>query len=150
VFDFMQDLSWWHWLVLAVALAALEALMPGAIAIWFAASAAVVGVLLLAFGGLSWVWQWLLFAGLGLIATIAYRNFYRKGSGPEDAGNLNQRGVQYIGQTYTLSEAITQGRGKARIGDGTWIVSGPDAPAGAKVRVTGADGTLLQVERVEP
>jgi membrane protein implicated in regulation of membrane protease activity len=148
VFDFMQTLTWWQWLVLAVVLAAAEALFPGAVAIWFAVSAAIVGLLLLAFSGLSWVWQWLLFAIFGLAALMVYRNFYRKGSGPEEAGNLNQRGAQYIGQTYTLSEAITQGRGKASVGDGTWIVSGPDTPAGAKVRVIGADGTVLQVEPI--
>ena len=148
MFDFIQDLTWWQWLVLAVALAAAEALFPGAVAIWFAVSAAIVGLLLLAFSGLDWVWQWLLFAVLGLAALMGYRKFYRKDSGSEQDGNLNQRGAHYIGQTYTLTEAITQGRGKARVGDGSWIVSGPDAPAGAKVRVIGADGTVLQVEPV--
>ncbi len=148
MFDFMQHLTWWQWLVLAALLAATEAFIPGAIAIWFGVSAGIVGLLLLVFSDLPWVWQWLLFAGLGLGATVAYRNFYRKDDGPEEAGNLNQRGVQYIGQTFTVSEAISQGRGKAQVGDGSWIVSGPDAPAGTKVRVVGADGTVLQVERL--
>lgn len=146
MFDFIQDMVWWHWLVLAVVLAAVEAFIPGAIAIWFALSAAIVGVLLLMWPDLSGIAQWLLFALLGLGATIGYRKFYRKGSGPEDAGNLNQRGQQYIGQVYTLSDAIVQGRGKAHVGDGSWIVAGPDAPAGARVRVLGVEGTVLQVE----
>ncbi len=38
--QFLQNLEWWHWMVLAVLLAAAETLIPGAVAIWFAASAA--------------------------------------------------------------------------------------------------------------
>ncbi len=33
-----------------------------------------------------------------------------------------------------------------RVGDSVWLVSGPDLPAGAPVRVTGQDGVLLLVE----
>lgn len=146
MFDFIQEMTWWHWLVLAVVLAAVEAFVPGAIAIWFALSAGIVGVLLWLWSDLPWIAQWLLFALIGLGSTIAYRKFYRKDSGPEDAGNLNQRGHQYIGQVYVLAEAIVQGRGKAQVGDGSWIVAGPDAPAGARVRVLGVEGTVLQVE----
>ena len=39
--------EWWHWMVLAVVLAAAETFMPGAVAIWFAAAAAVIGLLLI-------------------------------------------------------------------------------------------------------
>ena len=49
-------------------------------------------------------------------------------------------------RTVTLEEAIAHGRGKARIGDTVWVVEGPDAPAGAQVRVSAARGTVLVVE----
>jgi membrane protein implicated in regulation of membrane protease activity len=42
-----------------------------------------------------------------------------------------------------LIEAIEQGSGKARLGDGVWKVSGPELPAG--VRVVGVDGIVLKV-----
>ena len=42
-------------------------------------------------------------------------------------------------------EAIEQGSGKARLGDGVWKVSGPELPVGARVRVVGVDGTILKV-----
>ena len=45
-----------------------------------------------------------------------------------------------------LSEAIVQGSGKARVGDGFWKVRGPDLPAGSPVRVTAVEGTVLIVE----
>jgi membrane protein implicated in regulation of membrane protease activity len=43
---FLQHLQWWHWMVLAVLLTAAETFLPGAVAIWFAAAAAVIGLLL--------------------------------------------------------------------------------------------------------
>ena len=43
---FLQHLTWWHWMVLAVLLAAAETFLPGAVAIWFAAAAAVIGLLM--------------------------------------------------------------------------------------------------------
>ena len=44
-----------------------------------------------------------------------------------------------------LIEPIVQGSGKAKLGDGFWKVCGPDLPAGARVRVTGVNGTILTV-----
>ena len=44
--DWLASLTWWQWLVGAFVLAALEALLPGAVMIWFAISAAVIGMLL--------------------------------------------------------------------------------------------------------
>ena len=38
------------------------------------------------------------------------------------------------------------GRGKVRLGDTLWAADGPDCPAGTRVRVTGAAGTVLLVE----
>jgi inner membrane protein len=35
-----------------------------------------------------------------------------------------------------------------RIGDTVWRVSGPDAPAGSRVKVTSTDGPTLFVEQV--
>jgi len=32
-----------------------------------------------------------------------------------------------------------------RVDDGFWQVTGPDLPAGTEVRVTGSDGSMLQV-----
>jgi len=48
----------------------------------------------------------------------------------------------------TVTTAIEDGRGRARVGDGEWPVRGPDAAEGAKVRVVSADGGVLVVEAV--
>jgi membrane protein implicated in regulation of membrane protease activity len=50
-----------------------------------------------------------------------------------------------VGQRLVLVEPITNGRGKARVGDGAWMVAGPDLPAGTEVEVVSVSGSLLQV-----
>ena len=142
--QFLTNLVWWHWLVFAVMLAAAETMLPGAVAIWFAASAAVIGLLLIVIP-IPWQWQFLLFAVLGLASMLWYLNYRKKHPDNVEQPNLNQRGQQYIGSELVLVEAIEQGAGKAKLGDGVWKVSGPELPAGARVRVTGVNGTILTV-----
>jgi membrane protein implicated in regulation of membrane protease activity len=141
---FFQSLEWWHWMVLAVLLAAAETFMPGAVAIWFAASAAFIGLVLIAVP-IPWQWQLIGFAVLGVVAMLLYRSYRNKNPERDDQPNLNQRGVQYIGSELVLVEPIAQGSGKARVGDGVWKVTGPELPAGARVRVTAVKGTVLIV-----
>ena len=63
-----------------------------------------------------------------------------------DQPNLNRPAAQLVGRVLIVAEAIEGGRGKVRVGDTLWPVEGPDAPAGAEVRVTVAKGTVLVVE----
>lgn len=142
--EFFTTMSWWQWLVFAVVLAALETVLPGAVAIWFAASAAFIGLLLIVLD-IPWQWQWIGFAVLGLVAMLWYLQFREKHPEKVEQPTLNQRGQQYIGSELVLVEPIEQGSGKAKLGDGVWKVTGPDLPAGARVRVTGVNGTVLIV-----
>ena len=142
--EFLQNLQWWHWMVLAVLLAAAETRIPGAVIIWFAASAAFIGLLLIAIP-IPWQYQLIGFALLGVAALLLYRSYRKKNPGTFEQPNLNQRGLQYVGSELVLVEPIEQGSGKAKLGDGVWKVSGPELPAGARVRVTGVNGTILTV-----
>ncbi len=61
--------------------------------------------------------------------------------------DLNRRGDQLVGEVVTVIEPIIGGgRGKVRAGDSVWSAEGADASAGAKVRVTACNSTVLQVE----
>lgn len=60
---------------------------------------------------------------------------------------LNVRGAQLVGRLLVLEEDIVHGRGKVRAGDTVWACEGRDAPAGTRVRITGARGVLLKVEK---
>jgi len=142
---FLEDLAWWHWWILAAALAALETFTPGAVAIWFAVSALVVGGLLLVMP-LPWQLQIVLFAVLGAVALLLWRRYRHPEGGESTQRPLNQRGVHYIGQVFTLAEPIVAGEGKVRVGDTVWLAQGGDAPLGSRVRVVAVNGTVLKVE----
>jgi inner membrane protein len=145
VITFLEGLHWWHWWILAAVLAAVETFLPGVLAIWFAASALVVGGLLLVVD-IPWQLQLVLFAVLGVAALMLWRRF-RHPEGPESEHSaLNRRGANYVGQVFTLVEPIEGGSGKVQVGDTVWLVRGTDAPAGVKVRVTGVEGAMLRVE----
>ena len=145
--ELFTSLTWWQWLVFAVELGALETLIPGAVMIWFAAAAAVIGLLMVVIP-LPWQLQWVLWAVLGLAAMIVYRRFKDTHPDYTEQPVLNQRGLQYVGQVFELVEPIENGVGKVRIGDGAWKVSGPALAAGTTVRVTGVDGAVLTVQQV--
>lgn len=140
-------LDWWHWWIAAAVLAAFETFMPGAVAIWFAIAAAIVGALLLVVP-VPWPLQLVLFGALGFVAVLMYRNYARRRGDGTPVTTLNQRGLQYVGQEATLVEPLDAGNGKIRLGDTVWKVTGPPLPNGARVRVTGADGAVLRVEPV--
>ncbi|MFN5643675.1 MAG: NfeD family protein, partial [Sphingomonadales bacterium] len=59
---------------------------------------------------------------------------------------LNDRGARLAGEIVTVVQAIEHGRGRVRVGDSEWNARGDDAPVGAHVRVTGAEGAVLLVE----
>lgn len=141
----LQNLQWWHWWIAAAALAALETFLPGAVAIWFAAAAVVVGALLLVMP-IPWQLQLVLFGALGAVALLLWRRYRHPEETVSEQPALNQRGVQYIGQEFTLVEAIASGNGKIEVGDTVWLAQGRDAPAGTRVRVVGVNGAVLKVE----
>lgn len=57
-------------------------------------------------------------------------------------------GLKHIGQAVVLQQPLQNGSGTVRLGNRDWVVRGPNLPAGAKVRVTGVDGTVLLVDRM--
>ena len=141
----LESARWWHWWATAAVLAAVETFIPGAVAIWFAASAFVVGLLMLLVP-IPLGWQLVLFGALGIVAVVLYRRYARTRAPRDEQPLLNQRGAQYIGHQLTLAEPIRNGAGRAHVGDSVWTVEGPDLPRGAHVRVVGVHGTALVVE----
>ena len=47
-------------------------------------------------------------------------------------------------KSRTLAQGLVE-EGRIRIDDSIWRVAGPDSPAGTRIRVEAADGTLLRV-----
>ncbi len=65
------------------------------------------------------------------------------------SNNLNQKEKQFLGKSYPLHEAIVNGRGKIKIADTVWLVSGPDQIKGSLVQVVGMNGTILEVKSIQ-
>jgi len=142
---FLASLHFWHWWILAALLAAVEAMAPGIFFIWFGAAAAIVGLAALILPGMGWEIQVFLFAILAAVAVFIGRRFlHRRMESPDPA--LNRRGERYVGRQFTLETAIVNGRGSIKVDDSVWRAEGPELPAGRRVKVVGADGTVLRVE----
>lgn len=143
----LSDLVYWNWLALGLLLAMLEMIIPGAAMLWIGAAAIITGVALWLFPGIDWEWQIIMFSLLGIASVILSRRLFARSSAESSDPSLNNRSEQLVGRVTVLETAIENGQGRARIGDSSWAVTGPDMPAGTKVRITAADGTMLQVER---
>ena len=143
--DGLLTMSYWHWWIIAAALIVAELMMPGIYLMWLGIAAAVTG--LLAFlVGFGWEGQVAVFAILSVASAFLGRVVYKRSTGPTDHPTLNRRAEQYVGRVVTLEQPIVNGVGRLKVGDSTWKIAGPDAPAGSRVRVCAAKGVVLQVE----
>lgn len=144
----LGQIEFWHWWILAVVLMILELLVPAAFFMWIAASAAVVGVVLLIVPSLSWELQLAAWAVLSIASVGVSRKILKRHPIETDDETLNRRGSQYVGRSFTLDEPIVHGQGKLKVDDTTWkIEADEDFPAGATVKVTAVDVTVLKVEK---
>ena len=143
------ELGPWNWMAFGLVLLILEILVPGIFMLWIGIAAIVVGALSLLLSDTAlWTWQLQVVAFLALSLVCAYvgKQLTAKSEDSSDQPLLNLRAEQLIGRTANLSEAITNGHGRIRIGDTLWRVAGPDLPIGAKVRVVSTAGMELMVE----
>jgi membrane protein implicated in regulation of membrane protease activity len=134
------------WAAVALLLFAAEAMAPGAFMLWLGLAAAVVFVVVLLVPGIPVLAQVTAFVVLSFVAIQVYRRWFRKREKPSDQPALNRRTAALVGRVVPLERGIVDGRGRVQIADAFWEVSGPQLPAGAQVRVTGADGMTLTVE----
>lgn len=139
------NLGGWSWVLLGIALVALELLAPGLFLIWLGLAAIATGLIDIGLG-LSWQVASLVFAFLSLAAVLGARRLtMRRGDVPDPAQDLNARGHRLVGQTFRLDRPLANGEGQLKVGDSVWRITGPDIPANEKCRVTGIDGATLSV-----
>lgn len=143
-----ETLTFWHWWVLAVLLIILELTMPLLFFLWLGFAAALVGGGLYFFPEMGWKYQFLWFSVLSVLSVVISRMVIKRHPTHTDQPTLNRRGSQYIGRVITLKEPIYDGVGRINVDDTTWKVSGPDLPAGRKIRIVASEGTLLKTEEV--
>jgi len=115
-------MTWWIWILVGLALLAVEILVPGGIIfLFFGASAIVVGVLVAAgLGGPLWL-QAVVFSVMSVVSLLTMRGPILR--------RMQARGVEaekvdsFIGEAVVLTEAIgPQGKGKGELRGTSWTV----------------------------
>ncbi|TCN24277.1 NfeD family protein [Sinorhizobium americanum] len=143
------ELGPWTWWVLGLVLLTAEVMLPGVFLIWIGLAALFTGILSLILWDMTvWIWevQLVVFSLLSLISVFVGRRFVVS-SAASDQPLLNRRGESLVGRTAVLEQPIAEGRGRVRLDDTTWVVEGPDLPAGTRVRIVASSGRQLTVER---
>jgi len=140
------QLIYWHWWILALVLIFFELFVSGAFFLWMGISAFVTGLFLYVYPAMSWHAQAFWFSILSIASVLIWRRVQKSRPVQSDRPKLNRRGEQYIGRVFNLDEPIVNGSGKIRADGAIWRVSGEDCDLNVRVRVTGIQGTLLEVE----
>jgi len=144
--NLLNNYGWW---LLALVLIGAEVIAPGYFMLWIGLAAGIMGAITLVVPSLPILGQTIVFALLAIASCTVYWRFIRPlAEHRDDQPLLNRRGVKLVGQRFIVAEPIINGRGKIRVGDGSWLAEGPDLPIGAEVEVVAIDGTTLRVRGV--
>jgi inner membrane protein len=137
----------WYWWALAAVLLVFEMLLPGVVFLFVTIGALASGAFLLVVSDLSLELQLFVFAIVSVASAVVLRPTLKRlqHRHPADA-NLNARGDSLVGRTIILDQPILGGHARVKVGDGSWIVTGPDMAAGSRVRVAAISGNELRVE----
>jgi membrane protein implicated in regulation of membrane protease activity len=107
-------------------------------------ASAVYGIYLTANGNMLG-WVWLLIGVVLLVADLVIDQKWYGWIGSSEP-DLNRRGAQLVGQIVVVVDAIPrEGRGSVKVADTVWPAEGVEAPAGARVRISGCKDTVLRV-----
>lgn len=144
--NLLTNYGWW---LLALVLIGAEVIAPGYFMLWIGIAAGVMGVVTFALPALPALAQAIVFALLAIASCTIYWRFIRPlAEHRDDQPLLNRRGQRMVGRRVVVVEAIVNGRGKVKVGDGAWLAEGPDLPAGSEVEVVAVDGTQLKVRAI--
>ena len=146
--SYIVGLGIWNWFILGALFLTLELAAPGAFMLWLGLAAVLVGMISLT---IDWSWQAQLvaFAVVALALVPVWRRFAPKLEHLSESPLLNRRAESHIGRVFTLDKPIMDSVGNIRIDDTVWRVTGPDCPAGTRVKIVRVEGANLFVERAD-
>ena len=146
----MAGFPWWVWAVAAAIVALAELHLPGSYLIWIALGAAITAGLIAAGEAARLEPQIAVFVVAAAASCVLGWFVYRVLPGRRGpAGLLNHRAQQLVGAQAVVCEALVNGEGKVRIGDGQWLAAGPALPEGSAVVVTDVRGARLVVRAAD-
>ncbi len=91
---------------------------------------------------------WFLIFAATVFALYFWRQFRERQAELNSPTAAHRLGLRHIGHAFVLERPLQDGAGRIQLGGREWVVRGPKLPAGAKVRVTGVDGTVLLIDRM--
>lgn len=142
--------SYLYWLGAGLLLMIAEMLGAGGFLLGIGAGAFVTGLITLLVPGIGLIGQLVIFSVTTCITAFLIWKYFVQRQGESQQPNLNNPAAQLVGRTATLTVAIENGRGKIRVNDANWFVTGPELAEGTKVKVTGyEDASLLIVEAID-
>lgn len=143
--------SWgiWGWLALGFGLIAVEMLiLPGGFPLWIGLAALVMAGVTSLFA-MGWQAEMIVFSLLAIAASVLAWKLHYHASRIDAADGMHDRVEQLLGREFVLDEGTeADGVGRIRVDDSVWRVTGPKMAAGVRVKVTGAEGSTLHVQRI--
>ena len=145
--------QWWHWVALGLLLIGVELLVPSFTIFWFGLGAALTGLLLLLFPGLSLTGQLALFALFSAICTVLWFRVLKPRMADRSTAGMSREAI--VGELAIVIKATAGSQDKGRVrftvpllGADEWpCICAAPLQAGDQVRVTGIEGHVLTVEK---
>lgn len=134
------------WLIVAVVLAGAELIVPGVFLVFLGVAAGIVSAATFVLPDLPVAAQLGAFAMWSTVAVLIGRRWYVEYPVESSDPLLNDRARRLIGEMVIVADPIVSGRGRVRVGDGEWPAAGPDAPAGARMRIISVSSGIVIVE----
>lgn len=143
-------LDHWLWFALALVLLIVEMVGAGGYLLWLGMAAGLTGGLVFLLPDLAWQAQILVFSSSSVLCALGWWQYQQRCPKIASEPLLNKRSEQYIGRVLVLTDAVENGRGRAKVDDSVWSVSAAeDMPAGTRVKVLSLQADhLLFVEKL--
>lgn len=145
----LEQLLYWHWLILGLLLLICELFAPGAILLWPGIAALITGLLLFIVPGLSLAMQLIIFSALALTSAVIWHFVLKKKRlhPADDDTHSKSRGDLLVGQKVQVVKSITLGGyGMIKAEDSLWRAEGCDATEGSWVTITHHNNGIFQVK----
>lgn len=145
----LDQLLYWHWLILGLLLLICELFAPGAILLCPGIAALITGTLLFLVPGLSLAMQLIIFAALALTSAIIWHFVLKKKRllNEDEDVNSKSRGDLLVGQRVEVVKPISiDSYGMIKAEDSLWRAEGCDAAAGSWVIITDHSNGIFQVK----
>jgi len=142
--EFIENLTYWHWLIIGIACGILEIVLPGVFFLWVGVASFVVAGLLATFSDMTWEVQFVIFSVSLVLSVLVGRQIYNRKPPADEEGTLNNPAALHKGKEFTLSEASIDKETTVTMGDTIWTVAlETNLPKGTEIVITGMDGAKL-------